>query len=105
VAYHVKVVPIRDNENRRTRNSSLSANSPNWAKNWPICSCVLLPRSPKKIVNLDILVSWRPKKTHTHVLVESYHDFDAERGCVGVSRSFDDNNLHLILHTLSQTVR
>jgi hypothetical protein len=27
------VVPVKDNENKRTRNASVSANSPNWAKN------------------------------------------------------------------------
>jgi hypothetical protein len=37
VAYHAKVVPVRDKENKRTRNASPSANSPRCARNWPIC--------------------------------------------------------------------
>jgi hypothetical protein len=40
VAYHANVVPIKDNENKRMRNASVSANSPNCAKNWPMCSRV-----------------------------------------------------------------
>jgi hypothetical protein len=32
VAYHVNAVPVKDNENKRTRNASVSANSPNCAK-------------------------------------------------------------------------
>jgi hypothetical protein len=43
VAYQANVVPVRDNENKRTRNASVSTNSPNCARNWLICSCVLLP--------------------------------------------------------------
>ena len=43
VAYHANAVPVRDNENKRTRNASVSANSPNCAKNWPICSRVFFP--------------------------------------------------------------
>jgi hypothetical protein len=43
VAYHTNAVPVRDNENKRTRNASMSANSPNCAKNWPICSRVFFP--------------------------------------------------------------
>jgi hypothetical protein len=38
-----KAVPVKDSENKRMQNASLSANSPNWAKNWHICSRVLLP--------------------------------------------------------------
>ena len=40
------------------------------------------------------------KRTHTHVLRESHHDFEVERSYVGVGRRFADNNLHLVLHTL-----
>jgi hypothetical protein len=43
VAYHANVVPIKDNENKRTRNASVSANSPNYARNWPMCLSVLFP--------------------------------------------------------------
>jgi hypothetical protein len=32
VAYHVNAVPVKDNENKRTRNASVSANSPNCAR-------------------------------------------------------------------------
>jgi hypothetical protein len=32
VAYHANAVPVKDNENKRTRNASVSANSPNCAK-------------------------------------------------------------------------
>jgi hypothetical protein len=56
VAYHAKAVSIKDNENKRTQNSSLLASSPNWVKNWPMCSCVLLPWSPIFFVNSGILV-------------------------------------------------
>jgi hypothetical protein len=56
LAYHVKVVPVWDSENKHTQNASISANLPNRAKNWHICSCVLLPWSPKNFVNLGILV-------------------------------------------------
>jgi hypothetical protein len=51
VAYHVNAVLIKDNENKRTQNASLSANSPNCAKKWPMCS-----RSPENFVNSNILV-------------------------------------------------
>jgi hypothetical protein len=54
--YHAKAVPVRDNENNRTRNASLSINSPNCARNWPTHLCVLLHWSPEKFVNLGILV-------------------------------------------------
>jgi hypothetical protein len=43
VAYYANAVPVEDNENKRTRNTSVSANSPNCAKNSPICSRVLFP--------------------------------------------------------------
>jgi hypothetical protein len=56
VAYYAKAVPVRDNENKRTRNASLSTNSPNCTRNWPNCSCALLLWSPKIFVNLGILV-------------------------------------------------
>jgi hypothetical protein len=56
VAYHANAVSIKDNENKRTRNASLSADSPNCARNWPMCSCVLLPWSLEFFVNLGILV-------------------------------------------------
>jgi hypothetical protein len=56
LAYHAKVVPVWDSENKRTQNASISANLPNRAKNWHICSCVLLPWSPKNFVNSGILV-------------------------------------------------
>ena len=32
MAYHANAVPVKDNEN-----ASVSANSPNCAKNWPMC--------------------------------------------------------------------
>jgi hypothetical protein len=54
VAYHANAV--HDNENKRTRNTSMSANSSNCAKNWPLCLCVFLPWSPKNFANLGILV-------------------------------------------------
>jgi hypothetical protein len=56
VAYLANAVPVKDNENKRTRNASVSANSPNCAKNWPMCSCVLFPWSPKNFANSGILV-------------------------------------------------
>jgi hypothetical protein len=57
VAYHANVVPVKDNENKRTRNASVSANSPNCAKNWLMCSRVLFPWSSKNFANL---ASWFP---------------------------------------------
>jgi hypothetical protein len=54
---HANVVPVKDNENKRTQNASVSANSPNYAKNWPMCSRVFFPWSPKI---LRIRVSWFP---------------------------------------------
>jgi hypothetical protein len=56
VAYHANVVPIKDNENKRTRNASVSANSHNCARNWPMCSRVLFPWSPENFANSGILV-------------------------------------------------
>jgi hypothetical protein len=41
VAYHANAVPVNDNENKCTWNTSVSANSPNCARNWPMCSRVL----------------------------------------------------------------
>jgi hypothetical protein len=57
VAYHAKAVPVKDNENKRTRNASVSANSPNCARN---CLCVhaCFFLSHPKI--LQIRVSWFP---------------------------------------------
>jgi hypothetical protein len=55
VAYHAKAVPVRDKENKRTRKASPSANLPRYARNWPICSCVLLPLSPENLENFGIL--------------------------------------------------
>ena len=56
VAYLANAVPVKDNENKRTRNASVSANSPNCAKNWPICSRVFFPWSPENFANSGILV-------------------------------------------------
>jgi hypothetical protein len=56
VAYHANVVPVNDNENKRTRNASMSANSSNFARNWPMCSHVLFPWSPENFANSGILV-------------------------------------------------
>jgi hypothetical protein len=58
VAYHVNAVPVKDNENKRTQNASVSANSPNCAKNWSMCSRVLFPWSPENFANSGILVSY-----------------------------------------------
>jgi hypothetical protein len=55
VAYHVNAVPVKDNENKRTRNPSVLANSPNCAKNWSMCSHVLFSWSPENFVNSGIL--------------------------------------------------
>jgi hypothetical protein len=54
-AYHAKAVPVRDKENKQTRRAFPSANSPRCARKWPICLCVLLPFSPKKLENSGIL--------------------------------------------------
>jgi hypothetical protein len=51
VAYHVNAVPVKDNENKCTRNASVSANSPNCAKNWSMCSHVLFSWSPENFTN------------------------------------------------------
>jgi hypothetical protein len=58
VAYHTNAVPVKDNENKRTQNASMSANSPNCAKNWPMCSRVLFPWSPENFANSGILVPY-----------------------------------------------
>jgi hypothetical protein len=55
--HHANAVPVKDNENKCTRNASVSANFPNCARNWPTCSRVLLPWSPKI---LRTRVSWFP---------------------------------------------
>jgi hypothetical protein len=57
VAYHANTVPVKDNENKRMRNASVSANSPNCAKNWHMCSCVFFLGHPKI---LRIRISWFP---------------------------------------------
>jgi hypothetical protein len=56
VAYRANAVPVKDNENKRTRNACVSANSLNCAKNWPMCLRVLLPWSPENFANSGILV-------------------------------------------------
>jgi hypothetical protein len=56
VAYHANAVPVKDNENRHTWNASVSANSPNCARNWPMCSRVLFLWSPEKFANSGIMV-------------------------------------------------
>jgi hypothetical protein len=56
VAYHANAVPVKDNENKCTRNASVSANSPNCAKNKSMCSRVLFPWSPEDFANSGILV-------------------------------------------------
>jgi hypothetical protein len=56
VAYHVNAVPVKDNENKRTRNALVSANSRNCAKNWSMCSRVLFPWSLENFANSGILV-------------------------------------------------
>jgi hypothetical protein len=53
--YHAKVVSVRDKENKRTRKASPSSNSPSCARNWPTCSCVLLPLSLENLENSSIL--------------------------------------------------
>jgi hypothetical protein len=54
--YHVNAVPVRDNENKRTRQTSLSTNSPRGTKNWLTCYCVLFLPSPKNLEKSGILV-------------------------------------------------
>jgi hypothetical protein len=56
VAYHANAVPVKGKENKHTQNVSVSVNSPNCAKNWPMCSCMLFPWSPKNFANSVILV-------------------------------------------------
>jgi hypothetical protein len=56
VAYHVNAVPVKYNENKRTRNASVSANSPNCAKKWSMCSHVLFSWLPENFAKSDILV-------------------------------------------------
>jgi hypothetical protein len=56
VAYQANAVPVKGNENERTRNASVLANSPNYAKNWSTCSRVLVSWSPENFVNSGILV-------------------------------------------------
>jgi hypothetical protein len=56
VEYHANAVPVKGNENKRTRNASVSANSPNCAKNSSMCSRVLFSWSPENFANSGILV-------------------------------------------------
>jgi hypothetical protein len=58
VGYHANAIPVKDNENKCTRNASVSANSPNCSKSWPMCSRVLFPWSPENFANSGILVSY-----------------------------------------------
>jgi hypothetical protein len=53
VAYHANAVPVKDNENKRTRNASVSANSPNCAKNWPMCSRVFFSLVTRKFCEFE----------------------------------------------------
>jgi hypothetical protein len=53
--YHAKAIPVMDKENKRTRKASPLAYLPRCARNWPICSCVLLPFSPQNLENSGIL--------------------------------------------------
>jgi hypothetical protein len=48
VRYQANAVPVRDNKNKRSWNDSVSANSPNCARNWPMCSCVLFTLLTRK---------------------------------------------------------
>jgi hypothetical protein len=57
MAYHANAVPVKDNENKRTRNASVSANSPNCAKT-DLCVRVCSFLGHPKI--LRIRVSWFP---------------------------------------------
>jgi hypothetical protein len=59
VAYQANVVPVKDNENKCTRNASMSANSPNWAKIRPMCSCRVCSFIDL-LKTLRIRVSWFP---------------------------------------------
>jgi hypothetical protein len=56
VAYHANVVPVKDNKNKRTWNAYVSANYPNRARNWSMCSLVLFPWSPENFANSGILI-------------------------------------------------
>jgi hypothetical protein len=56
VAYYVNAVPIKDNENKRIQNASVSSNSPNCAKNWSMCSRVVFSWSLENFANSGILV-------------------------------------------------
>jgi hypothetical protein len=56
VAYHANAVLVKNNENKRTRNASVLANSPNCANNWPMCSCVFFPWPLENFTNSGILV-------------------------------------------------
>ena len=78
VAYHVNAVPIKDNENKRIRNASVSANSPNCAKNWSMCSRVLFSWSPENFANSVFwsLVGMGPGQTGYHKV----SDMTAPRG-------------------------
>jgi hypothetical protein len=59
VSYHVNAVPVKDNENKRTRNASVSANSPNCAKNWSMCSHCSFLGHPKTL-RIRVYVFWSP---------------------------------------------
>jgi hypothetical protein len=39
VAYHAKVVSVRDSENKQTWKASLTDNSPSCTRNWPVLMC------------------------------------------------------------------
>jgi hypothetical protein len=54
--HHANAVLVKVSENKRMRNASVSANSPNCAKNWPMCSRMFFPWSPKNFANSGILV-------------------------------------------------
>jgi hypothetical protein len=53
VAYHANEIPIKDNENKRTLNTSVSANSPNCAKNG-LCVCVCSFLGHPKILRIRV---------------------------------------------------
>jgi hypothetical protein len=57
VAYHANEVPVKDNENKRTRNASVSANSSNCAKTGLCVRACFFLGHPKI---LQIRVSWFP---------------------------------------------
>jgi hypothetical protein len=56
VAYHANAIHVKDNENKHTRYASVSTNSANCTKNWPMCSHVLFLWSPENFANSGILV-------------------------------------------------